>query len=82
MGRREPSCVEEGQLSIATHLDQIGYHTIHHNLDTNENYLPHTRQREYIVCIDRTSMLADTNWAAMGQSGGAPCRLGLGILEE
>jgi len=56
---------KKNQTSIAAHLDQIGYHSIHLKVDTKEYYLPHTRQRGYMVCIDRASMPADTKWAAM-----------------
>jgi site-specific DNA-cytosine methylase len=53
------------QTSITKHLDQIGYQTIYLKLDTKEHYLPHTRQRGYMICVDRASMPAKTDWEAL-----------------
>jgi site-specific DNA-cytosine methylase len=42
------------EISITSHLESIGYSCVFLKADTKDFYLPHTRQRGYMVCIDNT----------------------------
>lgn len=50
---KKPGCE-----SIEYHLDKLGYSSVYIKCDTKEHYLPHTRQRGYMVCILRSAFKA------------------------
>jgi site-specific DNA-cytosine methylase len=57
---------KEGQVSIRRHFSEIGYETIYLKMDTKNYYLPHTRNRGYLIAIHRESMdIGPRQWAAL-----------------
>ncbi|KAH8602229.1 hypothetical protein B0O99DRAFT_735679 [Bisporella sp. PMI_857] len=47
------SKMKKGYSSITSHMGEIGYAACHVALDTKDYYIPQTRQRGYMVCIDK-----------------------------
>lgn len=55
--------------SIAARLSDIGYSCVFIKADTKEFYIPHTRQRGYMICVD--NCLPDTSTAVNALLEGA-----------
>ncbi|VDC03465.1 unnamed protein product [Peniophora sp. CBMAI 1063] len=70
---RPPIVILENVLSapwpaIKTKMESIGYSAMHRNLDTKQFYIPHTRNRGYLVAVDRARSPIPQKWRDwMGQ---------------
>ena len=47
---------------IKANMEGIGYSAMHRSLDTKQFYLPHTRQRGYLVAVHRESSPIPEKW--------------------
>jgi site-specific DNA-cytosine methylase len=52
------------QTSIQKHLDNVGYFSVFLKMDTKNHYLPHTRNRGYMIAIHRASF-PGADWTAL-----------------
>ena len=53
------------QKSIRYHLDCAGYASIYLQMDTKSYYIPHTRNRGYMIGIRRDCLPHDANWDSL-----------------
>lgn len=56
------------QYPIDEYLHKIGYETGLFQCDTKDHYIPHTRNRGYMICIYSSSLPEDTNWKIKEQN--------------
>ncbi|VDC03470.1 unnamed protein product [Peniophora sp. CBMAI 1063] len=47
---------------IKRHMEDMGYSAEHRNLDTKQFYIPHTRQRGYLIAVDRVNSPIPQRW--------------------
>lgn len=50
---------------IKTMLEEIGYSAMHRTLDTKQFYIPHTRQRGYLIAVDLVDSPIPQKWHKM-----------------
>ena len=64
---RPPIVILENVLSapwpaVKAKMESIGYSAMHRNLDTKQFYIPHTRNRGYLVAVDRARSPVPQKW--------------------
>jgi site-specific DNA-cytosine methylase len=69
---------KKDQKSIPWHLDSAGYDSIYLKMDTKDHYLPHTRNRGYMIGILRDCLPRGVSWPALEKK----CRDTIKALEH